>query len=244
MDYKVKHISFGTGDVKNINDGFIEIDFNGTLKKFQFPKAFEAFLSTEDKELLSLIRDRKKELEREQPLTTPTGTVLSYGTPDISKEITTMHVPSELVGDRAKSIEFESQEELFEIIGYMARPGRIKSIEAEVPKDGTNRTFEKMFPGQTYRPIEVGDTPSGLPNKIGPQFRINFGDISNCPPALARNLGKGNAACAARINRSRFVIDIVQSYGFRFGSSQNVNNIRAIAEKRGYAEAFEKGYNR
>ena len=100
-----------------------------------------------------------------------------------------------------------------------------------------------MFPKQTYRPIATGDTPCGLPNKISPQFRINFSDISNCSSVLAGHLCKGNAFCVARINRSRFVIDMVQNYGFRFGSSQNINNIRSIAEKRGCRETFEKGYN-
>lgn len=244
MDYTVKHASFGTGYVKSINDGIIELEFNGTVRKFQFPKAFEAFLSTEDEELLKMIADRKKELESEQKLKAPVVSIPAPNKPIVSRHISPMHVSSELVGDRAKSIEFSSKEELFEIVGYMARPGRIKSIEAEVPKDGRDKTFEKMFPGQTYRPIEMGDTPSGLPNKMGPQFRINFSDISNCPSALKMHLGKGNASCVARINRSRFVIDMVQNYGFRFGSSQNVNNIREIAEKRGCGEAFEKGYNR
>lgn len=242
MDYLVKHKTFGTGNVKDINGGIIEVDFNGTTKSFQFPKAFEGFLSTDDKELLERIRERRKELEEEKKSNPPVVSTLPVSQP---KHAVPEHSFSyELVGDRAKSIEFGSLEELFEIVGYMAKPGRIKAIEAEVPKDGRDKTFENMFPGQTYRPIETGDTPSGLPNKLGPQFRINFADIDNCPEALKRHLGKGNASCIARINRSRFVIDMVQNYGFRFGTKQDEKRIKEIAKNKGCLDSFEKGYNR
>lgn len=121
---------------------------------------------------------------------------------------------------------------MFEIVGvgYMARPGRVNSIEAEVPKDGRDDDFDRMFPGQTYRPIELGDTLSGLPNKLSPQFRINLGNLSNCPYALKNNMGKGNGSCVGLINKSRFVIVIVRNYGFRFGDWQDRIAIRNIAE--------------
>lgn len=85
-----------------------------------------------------------------------------------------------LVGPRAESISM-SCEQWFEVVGYMARPGRVSSFEAEIPKDGRDKVFENLFPGQVYRPIEPGDTPSGLPNKLGAQFRINFASLDNCP---------------------------------------------------------------
>ena len=34
MDYTVKHASFGSVNVKSINDGIVEVDFNGTVKRF------------------------------------------------------------------------------------------------------------------------------------------------------------------------------------------------------------------
>ena len=40
-----------------------------------------------------------------------------------------------LIGARAQGINICSEEEMFENVGYMATPGRINSIEAEVPKD-------------------------------------------------------------------------------------------------------------
>ena len=149
---------------------------------------------------------------------------------------------SRLVGPRAESIPM-SCEQWFEVVGYMACPGRVSSFEAEIPKDGRDETFEKLFPGQVYRPIELGDTPSGLPNKLGPQFRINFSSLHNCPPVLKANIRAGNGGCVGRINKSRFVVDLVQFYGFRFGKYQDVAAIRKIAEDNGYLEEFEKGYS-
>lgn len=130
-------------------------------------------------------------------------------------------------------------------LSYIASPGRVSSFEAEVPRDGRDETFESLFPGQKYRPIEMGETPSGMPNKLSPQFRINFSNLRNCPDILLKNMGKGNGpSCIGRINKSKFVIDLVQNYGFRFGSEQNISDIRSIAEKRGFLEEFENGYKR
>lgn len=153
------------------------------------------------------------------------------------------NVENILLGNRAQSIQFDSDSELFEAIGYMATPGRVSSVEAEIPTDGRDKVFEQCFPGQTYRPIAVCVTPSGLTNKIGAQFRINFANIRNCPEMLRSNMGRGNGGCVARINRSRFVLKLVEHYGFSFGKYQDVNRIRAIADANGYLKEFDKGYN-
>ncbi len=105
-----------------------------------------------------------------------------------------------LVGPRAESISM-SCEQWFEVVGYMARPGRVSSFEAEIPKDGRDKVFENLFPGQVYRPIELGDTPSGLPNKLGAQFRINFASLDNCPAVLNDSIRAGNGGCVGRINK-------------------------------------------
>ena len=251
---KVKHGKFGAGTVLNIKDGIIELDFAGANKKFQFPQAFEKFLKTDDDDLLELI-------EKEKVLVKP-KTILPLANNPISKEAKKKmpvgfagHTPHtswtnssdsshHLVGDRAQSLPIHSEEEMFEVVGYMARPGRVNSIEAEVPKDGRDKIFEEMFPNQTYRPIELGYTPSGMPNKMSPQFRVNFGDLSNCPEVLKSNMGKGNGACVGRINKSKFVLTIVQRYGFRFGDLQDAAAIRKNAVDRGFAEAFDRGYFR
>lgn len=247
----VQHKTFGEGTVQSISGGYIEIDFSGQIKKFMFPKAFESFLSTEDAELLQKITEAKaREAQSIRPATisqpvpytpAPASSTKNSHTYDSSYAHGISHP---LVGDRAQTIPVRSADEMFELVGYMASPYRVGSFEAEVPKDGRDETFEKLFPGQTYRPIELGDTPSGMPNKLSPQFRINFNNLSNCPEILLKNMGKGTGSCVGRINKSKFVIDLVQNYGFRFGDWQDVAAIRSIAEKRGYLDAFNRGYGR
>ena len=249
---QVRHKAYGVGTVVNISETIIEVDFCGQLKKFQFPKAFEAFLSTGDPELQAKVAVAKEKLEAKLKATTATSipslqVISAHATKNAPRKQSYSYetrANSPLVGDRAQSIPVRSEAEMFEIVGYMATPGRVSSIEAEVPKDGRDVTFERLFPGQTYRPIELGDTPSGMPNKLSPQFRINFINLRNCPDTLLKNMGKGNGSCVGRINKSKFVLDIVQNYGFRFGAWQDRAAIRSIAEKRGFLEEFENGYRK
>lgn len=247
---KVKHRVYGDGIVKHLDSDYIIITFEGQDKKFQFPQAFEKFLSTEDSELISKINTAKKRVNTNN--VTQTMNQIEAPSSQVKRSVSTtkqyfghtnLGSNNPLIGARAQGIDIYSEEEMFEIIGYMATPGRINSIEAEVPKDGRDTVFESLFPGQKYRPIEMGDTPSGLPNKLSPQFRINFGNLRNCPAVLKQNMGKGNSACIGRINKSKFVIQIVQEYGFRFGEYQDVDVIRSIAKERGFLEAFERGYS-
>lgn len=249
MDAVVRHAIFGEGKVTRIADSFIEVEFGYQIKKFQFPQAFVSFLETNDVSLLSTIA------EANAKKTVETATLQSNNQknantvapkPQNHRYNNRSHndASNPLVGERAQTIAVSSVEEMFEIVGYMAKSGRVNSIEAEVPKDGRDDDFERIFPGQTYRPIELGDTPSGMPNKLSPQFRINFGNLSNCPDALKNNMGKGTGSCVGRINKSRFVITIVQNYGFRFGDWQDRIAIRDIAVNSGYADAFDRGYSR
>lgn len=245
----VHHQKFGDGLVSSIDDKYIEIDFDGIIKKFRFPQAFDKFLVTQDADLLGKIESARKSLADAAPaVPTPAPVVCPAET--VHRRVTPVRhyndetTANQLLGSRAQTIPIVSESEMFEIVGYMARPGRVGSFEAEVPKDGRDEIFEKMFPGQTYRPIETGDTPSGMPNKVGTQFRINFTDISNCPDVLKKNLGKGNGRCVGRMNKSRFVLELVQNYGFRFGDWQDVKAIKDIAIKRGFEQDFNRGYSR
>ena len=163
---EVCHKVFGLGTVKNISDSNIIVSFKKGDKKFQFPQAFNGFLTTEDPELLKQVDEAKNKL---------TQKVIGQNTERAHSRVQNIHQQQKprvyssnnpLIGERAQTIAINSQEALFEIIGYMATPGRITSIEAEVPRDGRDKIFENMFPGQKYRPIEMGGTPSGLPNKL------------------------------------------------------------------------------
>lgn len=250
MSAIVRHKTFGIGTVRSIDDWYIEISFGGNIKKFQFPKAFEKFLETDDEELLQRIKVAKDGSSRELhggAVKTSSIAALSKTTTNRKSHLSGLpferSVNNRLLGPRSQTINVYSEGEMFELVGYIAAPGRVSSFEAEVPKDGRDETFEKLFPGQTYRPIEMGDTPSGMPNKLSSQFRINFSNLRNCPMILKNNMGKGNSSCVGRINKSRFVLDLVQNYGFRFGDWQDVSRIRSIAEERGYLEDFNKGYS-
>jgi len=255
MSMIVHHAAFGSGSVVEIQDSIIVICFGNIEKKFKFPQAFDNFLSTTDADLQKRIAEAKakekaeqqKAVEREQLMAQQQPTQVRHESAPVRRSYTGAPIEyssNSLVGERAQSLPIYSEEEMFEIVGYMAYPGRVNSIEAEVPKDGRDKVFESMFPGQTYRPIELGYTPSGMPNKLSPQFRINFGSLSNCPTVLKSNMGKGNGSCVGRINKSKFVILIVQKYGFRFGDWQDRAAIRKIAVDKGYADAFDRGYSR
>ena len=245
------HSIYGEGTVKSLNEKYIEVDYSGELHKHQFPKIFESFLTTDDLDLkrkISTAQEKAGEVPKQfqQAQIKQQREQVPYKRPSKPLSFTTdKSVHNPLLGDRARTIPVRSEAEMFEIVGYIASPGRVSSFEAEVPRDGRDETFESLFPGQKYRPIEMGETPSGMPNKLSPQFRINFSNLRNCPDILLKNMGKGNGpSCIGRINKSKFVIDLVQNYGFRFGSEQNISDIRSIAEKRGFLEEFENGYKR
>lgn len=248
---KVKHKAYGNGIVESFDGNHILVVFGNQVKKFQFPQVFEKFLMTDDSTLLAKIEETKKKSDSKQ-IASRTNVVRTPMSQKKETKVPTQQYnqpigrgsSNQLVGDRAQTISIYSEEEMFEIIGYMVTPGRVNSIEAEVPKDGRDEIFERLFSGQKYRPIELGSTPSGMPNKLSPQFRINFGNLRNCPQILKQNMGKGNGSCVGRINKSKFVIQIVQEYGFKFGDYQDVKAIRNIAVKRGYSDAFDHGYSK
>lgn len=103
-----------------------------------------------------------------------------------------------ILGNKAQSIIFSNQKEFFEAIGFLAKPGRVAFLEAEVPQDGKHLVFQKQFPGQIYSPITQGNTSGGNPMKYGVQYRIYLNSIEGCPITLKNNLGQGRGNCVAR----------------------------------------------
>lgn len=239
--YKVRHKSYGEGIVTEIQNGVVVVTFKDVVKRFGL-KGFEKFFDIMDPELQTIVKRensdsvnkaRSDTRSHSKELCAPTPTVATYNSNSVGA----------LLGPRSQTISIVNERLMFEIVGYLARPGRISSIEAEVPKDGRHTIFEELFPGQTYRPITMGDTPSGMPNKLSSQFRINLANIRNCPSVLRENMGAGNSGCVGRINKSRFVLNLVQKYGFRFGEHQDEAGIRSIASEKGYLAEYEKGYS-
>ena len=245
-DIIVKHKTLGEGKYVSIYGHYIEIQFSNGLKKFMFPNAFDNnMLETDDPWLINKIRQALNAVGKQYHAP---QTVLSAPSPrpnsrDVVRKIQAFS--SSFIGDRSGFIDFNSDDELFEVVGYLAKPGRLAGIWAEIPNDYREADFKRLFPGQPYLPITMTTTSGGLPSKFSPQFRINLGDMRNCPAILKPVIGKGlGKTIVGRINKSKFVVQLVHYFGFQFGDTQNVSAIKNIVAGYGYTKAFNRGYNR
>ena len=247
-DIVVKHNKFGEGKYVNIYGQYIEVQFSAGLKKFMFPNAFDNnVLDTEDPWLTNKIRQALNAVGKQYHAPQSDMAKFTKTSPVNSKDIVRkiQAFSSSFIGQRSGYIDFNSDDELFEVIGYLAKPGRIAGIWAEVPNDSRETDFKRLFPGQAYLPITMSTTPGGQPNKYSPQFRINLSDKTNCPSILRPAIGKGlGTSIVGRINKSKFVVQLVHFFGFQFGDTQNVSAIRNKVTKYGYIKAFDRGYKR
>lgn len=148
-----------------------------------------------------------------------------------------------VLGSRALDIPVNDAD-LCLILGYLASPGRVGLIEAQIPEDKVF-LFERDFPNEPYYPITQGETSGGNLMKQGCQFRIYFNNIDNCPAILIPYLGIGNSSYIKRINKGRFIERIVKQFGFAFGEHQSISAIRAAVNKNFpmLMHKFEEGYN-
>ena len=129
-----------------------------------------------------------------------------------------------ILGSKALDIDV-TEEDFCIILGYLAAPGRVGFIEAQIPEDRVLE-FINCYPNQEYYSITQGETSSGNKMKQGCQFRIYFNNIRNCPAVLIPYIGEGNTAYCKRINKGRFIEKIVECYGFQFGHYQDIAKIR------------------
>lgn len=250
----VSHSAFGNGTITKLEDGYMEISFPKGDKKFVFPDSIGTFIKTDDAELLAYAKEQKdrkdfekaaqaaaqkaaaEEKQRQQQLERQS----MKKKPDYTY---TGDFETPLLGRRSLDIEFKTKEDFYEALGYLAKPGIIAYYQAEVPDDGKDALFEKLFPDQEFRVISVNSGSGGQATKQGCQFRINLSSIKNCPDSLKPHLGTAAGAWVGRINRSRFALKLVQKHGFRFGYSQNYNDIYSKVPEQ-YQKSFLKGYNR
>ena len=139
-------------------------------------------------------------------------------------------------------IKWPTIEDKLEAIGYLAVPGVISDIEANVPYGKKNDFIEK-YKGRFSEeyPYEYSKDA----DKYGQQFRIYLNDTDGCPKVLKRYLDKkyGN-----RINNSLFVEELVTDYGFRFTKepqdSENICEIVRWKHKSAQEiQAFKRGYH-
>lgn len=136
-------------------------------------------------------------------------------------------------------IQWPSEKEKYEAIGYLSKPGVVGCIEATVPADLLDK-FEKEYDGK-YTSEFPYITKAG--SKFGYQFRIYLNDVEGCLEFLEKQLDEkyGN-----RINDTGFIRELVEDYGFIFSHKQNstgmiwdqINDSKSKNENR---EAFKKG---
>ena len=146
-----------------------------------------------------------------------------------------------ILHSRAENIDFNNQNDYYEVIGYLCTKNRILSIDAEVPTSLVS-SFKSQYIGKCYT-ISNGITPSGLPSKFGAQFRINFLNVTNAPASILPYLKIGNIRnVVKRINKSRYVEELVLTHGFVFGPKQNVTKIKSLVPQL-YLPDFIRGFN-
>ena len=247
-DIIVRHKKLGEGIYKNIYGQYIEVQFSVGLKKFLFPNAFDNnMLETDDPWLTSKIKQALQSAGKQYHAKS-SDKVKNTHTPTLNSKAIVKQIQnfsSSFIGSRSGFIDFNSDEELFEVIGYLASPGRLAGIWAEIPNDEREQDFKRLFPGQTYMPITLTTTSGGKPSKYSPQFRINLANKTNCPTILEAAIGKGlGGAIVGRINKSKFVVQLVHFFGFRFGNTQDLEAIKCKVAEYGYISAFNRGYNR
>ena len=125
------------------------------------------------------------------------------------------------------------EKEKAEIIGFLAQPGIISNITAEVPLSKIDAFKEKY---------NVMPYPINSDKKYGNQFRVYFYDPNICPPVLKQALDTKYA----RLNDSAFIQELVDDYGFKFFcSSQNTEIIleKAKSKSQKVFNSFLKGLN-
>ena len=119
-----------------------------------------------------------------------------------------------------------------ELIGYLAQPGIIANITAEVPAKKCAE-FETKYGVKPY--------PVNSEHKYGDQYRVYLADPEGCPDVLRDALDQKYG----RLNDTVFIRELVDEYGFRF--FRPTQDVQAIQEKAkakggtGYGE-FLRGF--
>lgn len=241
---KVRHRSGQEGVIKTCDGHYITVDFGGNESEFVFPDAIGKFLYSDDVQLLQSAEKEKiikeKKIENQKRLEQEKIEKLSKLRGTVSGNESDFETP--LLGKKSEDISFASQEEFYEAIGYLSKPGRIVFYQAEITED-KEKQFVSLFPDQYYKVIKTSYGKDGKVTKQGCQFRINLGNINECPDFLLRHINQTERSWAGRINRSKFALRLVQNNGFSFGYSQNFEKIKELVPEK-YISSFMRGVNR
>lgn len=104
-----------------------------------------------------------------------------------------------------------SEKDKFEAIGFLARPGVVDSISAQVQHKYIEK-FKERFAGKYSKeyPYDVGE------NKYGYQYRIDINHAEGCPKELLTHL---EGKYKLRLENNDFIRELVEKYGFVFTNS-------------------------
>lgn len=107
---------------------------------------------------------------------------------------------------------FQSDEEYYEALGYLANPNSSYYITCEE-----------------------------YANKWGAEYRINFYSISNMPQSLQNALSAGNNTYVARLNNNDYIHTLIHDYNFSTTGNQILRDILDTIPPR-HLESFNRGY--
>ena len=111
---------------------------------------------------------------------------------------------------------FTSEQGLCYILGYLARPGRIKYIEAQVPY-GKEQKFMNAYPGADYDNMKITSDKQSF------QFRIILNYNGQCPQELKEALTSGGGAFYKNcISRGKFIERRHPDYLMDFDEGYNI----------------------
>lgn len=109
-------------------------------------------------------------------------------------------------------LRFDSEEDYYEVIGYLA-----------------NRNSNYFISCEEYE------------NKWGAEYRINFYSIENMPQSLRNAISAGNNSYVARLNNNEFIYNLINRHNFSVTGQQNLNDVLETIPTQ-YFESFNRGY--
>ena len=112
--------------------------------------------------------------------------------------------------------------EFYYSLGWLAK--HAKKVSAAMP-DYLEKWFIKNFGNVEHRAVDQSIlSPSGLPSQFALYMKIDLDTNTDIPAYLVSHLGDVSKDIKP-ISDTPFVFDLVRDYGFKFGKSQDVNEI-------------------
>lgn len=263
---KVKSPKYGEGTIKEINDIVFygkhadvpigiaaQVAFEEEIRSFYINLAIKTnFIVLYNVELKDVIKDAMVELEKVADVQ------YQVHLEEIEKELEVRKIVKE--AELATKKEYEARQKLqkkqekilndlnkikrksvsventfYNDLGWIA--GHVGSISAQIP-DYLENWFDNRF-GKTSSKTVINSlrkTSGGFAMKWNPSFTISFKKVKDeeIPASLYSQIKRN------KINNVGFVFDLIENYGFTFGKTQNIDEIRKCIPT-SHIEQFELG---